>query len=80
MEIGRDEVLEVIKGAGVSVDLRNIRDDVSLRNSGVDSLDMLNTMLGLEERYGVKISDNELERLDTVASIAALLNKKLHEK
>jgi acyl carrier protein len=54
--------------------------DVSLFDQGiVDSTGILELINHLEERYGIKVQDNELlpENLDTIGNICAFLDRKL---
>jgi len=50
--------------------------DKPLMDFGLDSLDLSALFLALEERYGIKISDDEFDKLDTVNRIAAFLAEK----
>jgi acyl carrier protein len=45
--------------------------DRPLSEQGLDSLDHSALLLAVEERYGFKIPDTDVERLDTVNRIAA---------
>jgi acyl carrier protein len=59
---------------------RAIGGDESLLGSGVvDSMGILELIAHLEERYGIKIDDDELvpENLDSIANIRAFLERKL---
>ena len=59
------------------VDPERIDDDESLAGGslGLDSIDMLELSLGVEERYGVKITDEHLARsaFRTIAALAAFV-------
>lgn len=44
---------------------------------GLDSVDAMILALRLEEETGVELSDDDLEALDTVASIVALVHPRL---
>jgi acyl carrier protein len=60
-------------------DDKKLGDDDSLLEAGiVDSTGVLELINHLEERYGIKVSDDELvpENLDTIAGIAAFLARK----
>ncbi len=48
-----------------------------LRDLDLDSLDTMELTLGLEERFGVEIPDQELEGLVTVADAVNLIERKL---
>jgi len=47
--------------------------DRSLSELGLDSLDHSALLLAVEERYGFRIPDLDVERLDTVNRIAAYI-------
>lgn len=42
------------------------------------SLDMVETVMSLEEEFKVEISDREAEKLHTVGDVIALLRRRLH--
>ncbi len=48
-----------------------------LRDLDLDSLDTMELTLGLEERFGIEIPDQELEGLVTVADAVGLVQRKL---
>ncbi len=56
------------------------RDDISLESTmkdlGVDSLDLVEVVLEVEERLGVTFEDEELIELKTVEHVVSLINKK----
>lgn len=54
-------------------------DDSLLEAGIVDSTGILEIINHLEERYSIKVNDDELvpENLDTIASIAAFLGRKI---
>lgn len=61
-------------------DSRPLERDVSLLEQGiVDSTGILELIHFLEERYGIKVQDDELlpENLDTIGNICAFLERKL---
>ena len=58
---------------------KELGEDDSLLEAGIiDSTGILELINHLEERYGIKVNDDELvpENLDTIASIAVFLGKK----
>ena len=54
-------------------------DDSLLEAGIVDSTGVLELINHIEERYGIKVADDELvpENLDTIASIAVFLGRKV---
>ena len=55
-----ENVKEVILQAEVLGDVKSLRNDISLREQGIDSLDVVNVYLLLEEKFDVKIPDEDL--------------------
>lgn len=49
--------------------------DRPLVEYGIDSLDMSGILLAVEERYAVRISDDDMAGLNTVNSIAAFVDR-----
>ena len=45
---------------------------------GATSLDMVETIMSLEDEFGVEISDRDAETLHTVGDVMALIKAKLH--
>lgn len=55
-----------------------IKESTSFSQLGLDSMDVASIMLGIEERYSIKIPNNEIQELDTILSISNyLLNKNI---
>ena len=51
---------------------RRLRDQVDL-----DSMDWLNVIVGLHDRFGVEIPETDYARLDTLDAICSYLSEKL---
>jgi len=51
--------------------------DVPLVEQGLDSLDFVNLMFGLEEVYGINLPDSDLEGIATIDDIVSFVNRKL---
>jgi len=50
--------------------------DTPLKDLGVDSLDVAGIFLAIYEKLGVRVPDNEIDRLNTVRLIAAYMDAK----
>ncbi len=73
------EIRQFIADRFLFGDDKKLGDNDSLLEAGIiDSTGVLELIGHLEERYGIKVSDDELvpENLDTIAGIAAYLAKK----
>ncbi|HEV2754503.1 MAG TPA: acyl carrier protein [Actinomycetota bacterium] len=76
----RQEVFDAIRDhlSGRGVDASAVVPAAELlRDLDLDSLDTMELTLGLEERFGVEIPDQELEGLVTVADAVDLIERKL---
>ena len=70
------KVREVIADhLGLSVD--TVRTESSLaKDLGADSLDLMELLMAVEEEFRIEISEDEAERLKTVADVVAFVEKK----
>jgi acyl carrier protein len=69
-------IREHLSGRGIDAD-KVVPDAELLRDLDLDSLDTMELTLGLEERFGIEIPDEDLEGLVTVADAVELVKKKL---
>lgn len=76
MTVTAEEIKNIIEEADTMADMDTLVNDISLVEQGVDSLDMANIYLLLEEKYDVKIPDTELGMLTSVDAIVAYLSDK----
>ena len=74
-----EEIRQFIADRFLFGDDQKLGDDDSLLEAGIiDSTGILELIGHLEERYGIKVNDDELvpENLDTIAAIAMFLARK----
>lgn len=50
--------------------------DATLKDLGVDSLEVMNVFLVISEKYAVDIPDEKIDELDTINKIVAFLGSK----
>jgi acyl carrier protein len=76
-----DELLGFLRrviGKEFEIPAEEIRPEARLvQDLGLDSVDAMVLALRLEEETGVELSDDELEALDTVGSIVALVHPRV---
>ncbi|HIP26701.1 MAG TPA: acyl carrier protein [Flavobacteriaceae bacterium] len=72
-----ENIKEVIVEADVLGDIDEIKNDVALSEQGIDSLDVVNVYLLLEEKFEVQIPDEDLSQVTTIDSIVEYINNKL---
>ncbi|MGH2720115.1 MAG: acyl carrier protein [Actinomycetota bacterium] len=69
----RDVLVEKLKVDGTKVQLQaNLYDDL-----GLDSIDLMTAVMAMEERFGIEISDDELEQVTSVGDAVRLLGEKV---
>jgi acyl carrier protein len=69
----RDVLVDKLKVDGTKVQLQSsLYDDL-----GLDSIDLMTAVMAMEERFGIEISDNELEQVTTVGDAVSLLSQKV---
>ena len=57
------------------VDVEGMDPDKSITDQGVDSLDQSSVFLALEDEFGVKIEDSDIEKLDTLNKILEFIKQ-----
>jgi len=72
----RKRILELMVKTDAIDDPGKIRADVVLRKQGIDSLDMFNLFLLIEETFGVTIPDDDMDQLDTLDAIVAYVESR----
>ena len=65
----------LIEKSGVSIEVSTIKFDESLAEAGIDSLEVFNIFLAIEEELNVKIPDKDIDSLDTINNIVGYLEK-----
>lgn len=74
-----DKIEEIRKMFAERVNVDEIDDNLSLKELGLDSLDIVEMCLSLEERYSVTFETEELSGIKTVGDLFQVLGKKLDE-
>lgn len=65
----KQDVIDIIRELGVSVDINEIKNDTTLESLGIDSLDVYNLFIELEVKTGRNVSDDDVDKLSTINSI-----------
>ncbi len=76
MKVTVEEIRNIVEEAESMADLDTLKNDIPLTEQEVDSLDMANILLLLEEKFDVKIPDKDLGQLNSVDTIVEYLNNK----
>ena len=70
-----EKILKYLAGK-FSIPAENIRSDTMLTDIGVDSMTLLSSLLELENEFGIKISDRDIENLVTVGDLIQMVSDK----
>lgn len=72
-----DQILEAIKSTKVIQNVEKLKHDVALTEQGVDSLDLSNMLLGMEDAFDIEIPDEDIDALLTINDILEYVNGKV---
>jgi len=78
MKATLEDVLSIIESAeNLTINLKELIADKPFVDQGIDSLDRMSIFLNIEDAYGVKIPDEEIDTLISVEKIVEYLNSTL---
>ncbi|MDQ0771583.1 acyl carrier protein [Streptomyces aurantiacus] len=72
--------LEAILRDDLNLPTEQLPPDTSLEKAGLDSLAVVELSVLLEERYGITVSDAELNRTATLHHLDVLIQRKRYER
>ena len=72
--ISAKQIIDVIKKAKVVRDADSLEIDRALREQGIDSLDISGILFNLEEAFGVRIPDEDVDALQTISDMVEYIN------
>ena len=59
------------------VDISNLKEDDKLASLGLDSLDLAEVMIEIEDALGVEFSADDFQEISTLKSVLDLIEKKI---
>lgn len=74
MKVTVEEIRNIIEEAESMADMDTLKNDVPLTEQEVDSLDMANILLLLEEKFDVKIPNKDTNQLQSVDEIVTYIS------
>ncbi|HTA64694.1 MAG TPA: acyl carrier protein [Xanthomonadaceae bacterium] len=77
MTPNEQRIIDALQGAGIDFDLENFAPSRSFRDNGIDSLDVMGLFLAIEEKHGVKFSEQEADAIKTPGELGLALDRKL---
>lgn len=77
----RETIIDILSEIAPDEDYESLKDDVSFRDQlGMDSMDMLDVVLGLRRRYKLPIPEDDYSKLDSMNSTIEYLLPLVNEK
>ena len=58
------------------VDITNLKEEDSLQSLGLDSLDLVEVMLAIEDELGIEFTSEEIAQLTTLKDVVKLIERK----
>jgi len=78
MAVSADDILDVVAQEAL-VDKAKLLPDETLESLGIASLDIINIVFALEDRFGVVLEQSEFEGVHTVDDLVKLIQGKTGE-
>jgi len=73
--ITNDKVKDLFASINDRIDASELDDNKDLTDQGLESLDTFDFFLQIEDDYGVKVSDDQMGKLNTVQKIVDYVNE-----
>lgn len=78
--MSQEQMVEIRKLFADRIHADKIDESKSLKDLGLDSLDIVEMCLDLEDRYGIQFTTEELTSFKTVGDLLSSIEKKLDAK
>jgi len=77
----RSEILEKVRrmiAEKLGIDLDDVKEDANIiEDLGADSLDLVDIVMYVEDTFGIRVEDEELEKIKTLKDIVDGIAKKM---
>ncbi len=70
------EELKELAGENLDIDVENLDFSTKIDDLDIDSIDLLDFIMSIEEKYDIEFSDDELDQIDSLEDIVAIIEKK----
>lgn len=67
-------VLAAIEESGVVEDMSKFDPNKTFKENNIDSLDVMSVFLAVEEKFGIKFSEEEVGQINTAAQLVDAIN------
>lgn len=75
MTVTVEEIRNIVEHAETMAEMETLKNDLPLTEQEVDSLDMANILLLIEEKYDIKIPDKDMNQVQSIDNIVKYLTK-----
>ena len=75
MTVTVEEIRNIVESAETMADMETLENGIPLTEQDVDSLDMANILLLIEEKYEIKIPDKDMNQIQSIDNIVKYLTK-----
>lgn len=71
------DAIETVKAIlSEKVDVSNLKEEDSLTSLGLDSLDLVEVMLAIEDKLSIEFTSDEIAQLNTLKDVVKLIERK----
>ncbi|MCH4236213.1 MAG: acyl carrier protein [Bacilli bacterium] len=74
-----DMLAKIEKAFAKTLKVDEVKPEAELRELGLDSLDLVELMMELEEEFGIEFSNDEMIEFKTVSDVYKSIEKKLNK-
>ncbi|MDY3006189.1 acyl carrier protein [Anaerococcus sp. AGMB00486] len=71
----RDELIELVL-ENLDIDRDDIDFDKNISDYDIDSIDMLDFIMAVEDKYDIEFSDDELDEIEKFSDVVSLIESK----
>ncbi|EEB36957.1 acyl carrier protein [Anaerococcus hydrogenalis] len=71
----RDELLELVR-ENLDIDVDEVDFDKAISDYDIDSIDMLDFIMAIEDKYDIEFSDDELDEIEKFSDVVSLIESK----
>ena len=71
----RDELIELVK-ENLDIDVEEVDFDKAIPDYDIDSIDMLDFIMAIEDKYDIEFSDDELDEIEKFSDVVSLIESK----
>lgn len=75
MTVTAEEIRDIVEHAETMAEIETLKNDLPLTEQEVDSLDMANILLLIEEKYEIKIPDKDMNQIQSIDNIVKYLTR-----